>query len=159
MYGVPTGQTALVADGLGLAWADVRADAAVLTVANLAPVVRVHFPRKGPIAGFAGAGVGWARFRGSYTGVGAREDFTLSFTGLDVPMHAGAMYYVNRWVAVGGMVEYRWTHWALLRVDHPRNNLVAPLRVVKSTAESNGLEFSPQLPHMWMVSVGVRLTI
>jgi opacity protein-like surface antigen len=158
LYGVSPGQNGLVAQGLGLTGADLLADDATLTAGSLAPVLRVHFAKTGRVAAFVGAGVGGTVFRARYRGT-FHDEFKLGFIGLELPMHGGAMYYVNKRVAIGGTVEYRWTHWLALRVQHPQRDLIAPLSAVKATAESNGLEFSPQLPHMWTASLSLRLTI
>ena len=157
LYGVPAGQVSLIAQALGLAPAHLYANDADLQVGHLAPVLRVHFPKQGRVAAYVGAGVGWSTFRARYRG--GPEDFKLAFGGIDLPAQVGAMYYLSKRVAVGASVEYRWTHWVTLRIDHPERSLLAPLRTVRNQAESNGLDFDPQLPHMWMASLALRLTL
>lgn len=151
LYGIDSGAAEPLAEELGIDLATLGVDDAQMQTANVAPVMRLHFPRKGRVGAYAGAGVGYSLLRTKYQG--PTDNFRVDFHGIDVPIHGGLMVYVLPRLAVGAQFEYRWSRFLGVVIDHPERTAGAPLRTLQSAVRNQGFEFDPQLPNIDRKSV------
>lgn len=158
LYGVDSTQRDAVADQLGLSVDDLQVRSARSQIIHAAPIVRFHFPRRGRLALYAGAGVGYILYRNDYDAVGG-GDFRLDWHGVQIPVEAGMAVHASQHIAFTLTGGYRFAWYAAGRVDHPRASGAAPAGALGDAVEGANLEFDAKLPHLWTVSFGIRFTL
>lgn len=157
LYGVREGDRDAVADQLGLTASELTVSDAESQFIHAAPVVRVHFPRRGRVAAYAGVGVGYLLYRNDYSGPDG--DFRLDWHGVQIPVQAGLAIYPAKRIALTVTGSYRFAWYAAGRLDHPRASGAAPAGALADAVDGAGLDFDAQLPHTWSAMFGLRITL
>lgn len=130
---------------------------AKLRSARGGPAFRVHFIPRGRFTAYVGSGFGYSLFRAKYdTNDG---NVGLDFHGIDVPVEAGFAYWVLPNLAIGTQFDFNWAWYGLVRVSHPEQDAVIPVRVLDAAAEQQDVDIRSQLPYQWAAGVMLRARI
>jgi len=150
-------QLALLAQAAGLVNVDLAGLAVQddqLRAAQVGPSLRIHLLPRGRIGAFVGSGLGYNVLRARYqTAIG---ELGMDFHGIDVPVEANLSVYVLEHLAVGLQFDYMWTWYGLAVLDHPQQRIPIPMRLLESSAATQGVDVRAQLPQFWTFGLAIR---
>lgn len=119
------------------------------------PYVRVHFIPRGRFAAFVGSGVGYSLLRARYS-LRSGDSMRIDFHGLDVPIEAGAAYFVHPNIAVGLQFRYLWSRYFAAFITHPLQRAAAPVSILDQ-AMTDGSSLREDLPQTWSLTATLRV--
>lgn len=119
--------------------------------------LRFHIVPRGRVAAYLGSGVNYQLFRSQYdTPLGPTK---MDFHGLSVPVQVGLGVYLHRRIAITGEFDYLWTKFLVAKLDHPMQQLVAPISALESASDAVDADFGKSLPAFWTATVALRITL